>query len=65
MKTKNFMLYPTFETSITINIISMTVPCFISFSEMENGYRECTITARAEDWEFIERTLALSSAQVN
>lgn len=59
METKNFVLYPTFETLIAINIISMTVPCFISSSETEDGYKEYTITARVEDWEFIERALAL------
>lgn len=46
------------ETAIAIQTISLSVPCFITLKTIEPLYGEYTITARSEDWAFIEKILA-------
>lgn len=55
MSTKCYILPMDTETSIAIQTIAIAIPCFIS---LNIDTQEYTITARAEDWCFIEKVLA-------
>ena len=55
MTTKCFALALNDETAIAMQTIALAVPCFISLDTNKSEY---TISARNEDWVFIEKVLA-------
>lgn len=57
MKTKCFELELNNETATIIRTIALCVPCFINLTD-KGATGEYTITARVEDWAWIERKLS-------
>ena len=61
MKTKAYYLPNNDQTAATIRLIALCVPCFITLNATSNNIHavlEYTITARQEDWAWIEYQIA-------